>query len=98
MPRQHQFTTTARHIERALHELHCNRGALAKKLGISGSAVGKWLLDDKSPVWSVLACEALIGHAQRLDVVVCSPQSTDSQGALIALLKALNVPFTVVKP
>lgn len=98
MTRQHQFSATARHIEHALRELRCNKGELAKKLGISGSAVGKWIRDDKSPVWSVLACEALIGHGQRLDVVVCSPQSTDSQGALVALLKALNVPFTVVKP
>ena len=97
MAGKHQFTDTD-HLHRALQELDCNQTELAEKLGMSGSAVNRWMTDEKSPVWSVLACEALLAHKTRCNVIVCSPQSPDSQYALVALLKAMKMPYVEVKP
>jgi hypothetical protein len=56
---KHYQTTTAEHLVYLTTNLGFSPAALAEKMGINPSTIHKWIGDNRCPVWTVLAAEAI---------------------------------------
>jgi hypothetical protein len=65
-PRKPGYTLKApnsNHLYDTLDFFNINMTALGEKLGVGKSTVSVWTCKNESPLWSVLACEGLVGRS-----------------------------------
>lgn len=76
---QRQIEIIGKNIERLLNENHMSQAQLASILGLSESAIGKWLLGKNAPSVGNINKIATYFHVNVSDIVDDRPQNSSSQ-------------------
>ncbi len=87
------------HINKALAELNISsKTELGSLLGVSGSAVGRWIAINSAPAWTDLAIECLFRRVQKhaAERTFILRVSKDKVPALESFLSAIGVTQTEI--
>lgn len=89
-------------LTRTMNHLGLNNEAFAKAIGISPSAVSKWLKTGECPIWTDLSCECLLRRTRSFEAekkklfIVAVPPAQET--VVLTFLKALEISLKEIEP